>query len=214
MEKAELIDLITKEVLEILNNNYSNFSERQNLLPDVLVVGDIDALPVLDRTKYNFYLAENLTDIDCLSSFEKVYVEKLTLTELSDIANGRDCGLTQKIVLGSLLLGKKVAILRSALPHRRYALTSDRQLYVMYEEYVRKLKAMRIEFIVGKYECNSYLSAAKPDPDIPDGIITESVARIMARDIVEDVIDIPKGTVITPSAIDIFNQTGKKMNFI
>lgn len=207
--KEQLIEKITKEIISILKET-SSFSQAKNLLPDVLVIGDVEKLPDIERKKYNFYCLEKCTSTDDIEKFEKVFVEKLTLTELSDIALGRDDGYVQKAVIGALLLGKEVAILDSALPHRKYAFTSDRSYFQVYEEYVRILKGMKIRFITGKSYYNVYVANAMPDPDIPEGVITESVARVMVRNCVSDKIDIKKGSIITPSAYDVFNSAGKK----
>lgn len=211
LSKEQLIEMITNEVMSVLSNDKALFSNVKNLLPDALIIGNVENLPDIERKKYNFFKLEKCQSIDDVERFEKIFVETLSLTELADIAMGRDAGCTQKAVVGALLKGKKIAILESALPHKKYAYKSDRTFYQIYEEYVRKLKGTKIQFITGKSFYNMYAANAMPDPDIPEGIITESVARVMAMNCVNDEIKIKKGTVITPSAFDIFNSVGKKV---
>lgn len=210
ISKEQLIELITKEVISALNGETACFRAVKNALPNALVIGNIEKLPDIEKRKYNFYSLEKIADVKDMSRFDKVFVETLTLTELADIALGRDEGNVQKAVIGALLLGKEVAILDSALPHKQFAYRANRSYYQVYEEYVRKLKAMNIRFITGKSYYNVYAKNAMPDPDIPEGIITESVARVMVMNCVDDVIKIKRGSVITPSAYDVFNAAGKK----
>lgn len=211
MEKDKLIDTITQEVLSILTNGTSGFRVEKNALPDALIIGEVSKLCEVDRRKYNFYSVERLDNIDDLARFSKVFVTKLTLTELTDIALGRDDGTVQKVVIGALLLNREVAILKSAFIHRRFATNADRTIYQLYEEYVRRLVNMRVKIIASNDVYEGYAFAAKPDVDLPKNVITEAVAKVLVCNRADSEIKIPHGCIITPSAHDVFNAAGKKI---
>lgn len=210
MNKEQLIELITKEVMAALEQGVPRFGVLKNSLPDALVIGNPDMLPDIEKRKYNFFSLDNAVCIEDMERFDKVFVEKLTLTELADIALGRDDGNVQRTVLGALLSGREVAVLESALPHKKHALRAGGNLYQIYEEYVRKLKAMRVRFITGRSYFHAYAAGAKPDSGLPEGVINEAVAKIIVLNCGGDVIKIKRGSIITPSAYDVFNAAGKK----
>lgn len=212
IEREKLVNKITNEVLEVLKNKtgISSFSLAENDLADALVIGNPKKIPEIDRRKYNLYTLNNLENLEDIKRFDKIFVESLSLTELADIALGRDEGMVAKAVIGALLLNREVVILKSALIHRRFSYNSERNIYQTYEEYVRKLINMKVKIISGRDEINC-CAFQKPDVDLPSNLITEAVARVMVNGNTCDAITIKHGSIVTPSAKDVFSASGKRI---
>lgn len=79
-----------------------------------------------------------------------------------------------------------------------------------YEEYVRKLINMKVKIISGRDEINC-CAFQKPDVGLPSNLITEAVARVMVNGNTCDAIKIKHGSIVTPSAKDVFSASGKRI---
>lgn len=201
MDKQELIDIITKEVMRLV-------SPKGNT---ALVLGDPDLLPSFVKDK------ANLCCIDCYSceqdiqQFDKVYITQLSKTSLADIALGRSTDKTACATLSALLQGKQVYLLDTALSFRSEATKGQRALLQLYEGYVRTLISFGITLINAQKPANIYTASPAPDAALPPGVITEAVARRLIDACEGDTIRLKKGAIITPSAKDIIKEASKKI---
>lgn len=209
-----LVELITKEVLKVLSQtNIASVDCNGNVdkRPLALVIGDTDALPSFAGEKYRFSDLENYKgDISC---FDCVFIASLTFAQLADCALGRDSTPASCAVIKALLSGKKVYLLESALPHRAFKETADRKFYAMLEGYVNSLRSFGVEFIREQWFGKNLNKDAIEDNSV-DKVITEKIAISLCENCTGGIVKLRRGTVITPSAKDIFNHSEVKVEFV
>lgn len=209
-----LVELITKEVLKVLSENKiasvdsgGNIDKR----PLALVIGEADALPSFACEKYRFADIEAYKgDISC---FDCVFIAALSFSQLADCALGRDSCAVSCAVTKALLSEKKVFLLESALPHRAYKETADRKFYSMLEGYVNTLRSFGVEVIREQWFGKNLNKDAIEDNSV-DKVITEKIALSLCEKCVDGTVRLRRGTVITPSAKDIFNHSEVKVEFV
>ncbi|MBQ8783558.1 MAG: hypothetical protein IJZ57_07295 [Clostridia bacterium] len=205
-----LVELVTKEVLKSLESADCNTFDSKGK-PLALLIGSKDDLPAFAQEKYSFDTIDSYNgDISC---YECVFVCELTCAELADCALGRDCRAVPCAVIKALLGGKKVYLLESALPHRKYRETADRAFYSMLEGYVNSLRSFGVELIRQQWYGKNLNKDAIADNSV-DKVITEQLAITLCEKTQGDLIRLKKGTVITPSAKDIFNHSQFKVEFV
>ncbi len=209
-----LVELITKEVIKLLADNKiasvdcnGNVDKR----PLALVVGDCGALPGFAGEKYRFESIEKYEGD--ISPFDAVFIAELSMAQLADCALGRDSGAVSCAVCKALLNGKKVYLLESALPHRAYKETADRKFYAMLEGYVNTLRSFGVEFIREQWFGKNLNKDAIEDNSV-DKVITEKLAVSLCEKSADGFVRLRKGTVITPSAKDIFNHSQITVQFV
>ena len=208
-----LVDMITKEVLKVLSDNkiVSDACGKIDSRPLALLIGEKEKLPSFAAEKYKFApLDDYKGDITC---FECVFIAKLSFSQLADCALGRDSCAASCAVIQALLNGKKVYLLESALPHRAYRETADRKFYAMLEGYVNTLRSFGVEFIREQWFGKNLNKDAIED-NTADKVITEKIAVALCEKCSGGIVKLRKGTVITPSAKDIFNHSEIKVEFV
>lgn len=208
-----LVDMITKEVLKVLSDNkiVSDACGKIDSRPLALLIGEEEKLPSFAAEKYRFApLDDYKGDISC---FECVFIAKLSFSQLADCALGRDSCAVSCAVIQALLNGKKVYLLESALPHRAYKETADRKFYAMLEGYVNTLRSFGVEFIREQWFGKNLNKDAIED-NTADKVITEKIAVALCEKCSGGIVKLRKGTVITPSAKDIFNHSEIKVEFV
>ena len=205
-----LVDLVTKEVLRSISADVKDFQKNDGKSL-ALVIGSEADLPAFAQEKYLFKTIDSYNgDISC---FDCVFICELTCAELADCALGRDCRTVPCAVTKALLSGKKVCLLESALPHRMYKETANRAFYAMLEGYVNSLRSFGVEIIRQQWYGKNLNKDAIADNSV-DKVITEKLAISLCEKTQGDIICLRKGTVITPSAKDIFNHSQKKVEFV
>lgn len=209
-----LVELITKEVLKVLSENkIASVDSNGNVdkRPLALVIGDVKALPDFAGRKYRF------ADMDSykgdISQFDCVFIASLSCAELSDCALGRDSSAVPCAVTKALLSGKKVMLLESALPHRAYRETANRKFYSMLEGYVNTLRSFGVEVIREQWFGKNLNKDAIEDNSV-DKVITEKLALSLCDKCSDGIVRLRRGTVLTPSAKDIFNHSEVKVEFV
>ena len=110
----------------------------------------------------------------------------------------------QQAVLCALLDGKAVTLYDAALGHRKHGPKASRALVQLLEGYVRTLQSFGVEVVQGTTTADRYQKTAAPGADLPGGVITEALAKSMVERTQEEVILVRAGTVLTPSAKDVF----------
>ena len=157
---------------------------------------------------------ESYTCAEDINQFEKVYITELCLTELADIALGRNTRPVQAAVIESLLVGKEIFLMESALSFRKQKTQIAAGFYQLLEGYVRTLQSFGIKLVNGQTPIDKYNVHAAPGAELPEGIITEALAQSMVAKTAETVILLRKGTVLTPSAKDVFLHAGKDIQLV
>ncbi len=209
-----LVDMITKEVLKVLSQTKiasvdcnGNVDKR----PVALVIGDEKSLPAFACEKYRLEPLESYKGD--ISVFDCVFISQLSCAQLADCALGRDTCNTCCAVTKAFLNGKKVYLLESSLPHRPYKETADRKFYSMMEGYVNTLRSFGAELIREQWFGKNLNKDAIEDNSV-DKVITENLAAGLCDKCCDGVVRLRKGTVLTPSAKDIFNHSQVKVEFV
>ena len=205
-----LAELVTKEVLKSVSTG-----EKSSFTPDgkplALLIGKEADLPAFAQDKYSFRTIDTYNGD--ISLYECVFVCELTCAELADCALGRDCTAVPCAVTKALLGGKKVYLLEAALPHRKHKETANRAFYSMFEGYVNSLRSFGVELIRQQWYGKNLNKDAIADNSV-DKVITEKLAINLCEKAQGDIVRLKKGTVITPSAKDIFNHSNVKVEFV
>ncbi len=199
LSREQLIEFITGEVLRALGQQPEPEPECPEGCPWALVIGDPDILPPAVRRQYRF-----IRPGDGDGGWERIFITALSQTQLADIALGRSDGQVQQAVLCALLDGKAVTLYDAALGHRRHGPKASRALVQLLEGYVRTLQSFGVEVVQGTTTADRYQKTAAPGADLPGGVITEALAKSMVERTQEEVILVRAGTVLTPSAKDVF----------
>ena len=211
LTREQLIELITKEVLKTLGGGEADEPVDKSGLPRALCIGPADQLPKTVRAQYDLRpMEEYQGDIE---PFEKVFITAITQTQLADIALGRDSQPVTCALTNALLYGKEVYLYDIALAHRKLAGRGSRGFYQLLEGYVRTLQSFGIKLVQGTTVIDKYQKTAAPGADLPSGVITEVVALELCRKGEGDII-LRKGTVLTPSAKDVFLHQNRNVTYL
>ena len=158
--------------------------------------------------------------------YDGVVITNVTLTQLSDIALGRDASPESCAVVYALLEGLNVCLLESALPHRRYADKHGSMMYQVLERNVQLVMSYGVKLLADKDIRERNTETVRPPKyqappvAVPSGhanvncekVITESMASAMIKGgelaAGGEKVEFPAGTIITPSAKDVFKSNG------
>lgn len=211
LTREQLIELITKEVLKTLGGGEPEEPADRSGLPRALVIGPADQLPKPVRVQYDLRPMEDYQgDIE---PFEKVFITAITQTQLADIALGRDSQPVTCALSKALLYGKEIYLYDIALSHRKLAGRGSRAFYQLLEGYVRTLQSFGVKLVQGTTVIDKYQKFSAPGADLPSGVITEAVALELCRRGEGDIL-LRKGTVLTPSAKDVFLHGGRSITYL
>lgn len=211
LTREQLIELITGEVLKTLGGGEPAEPSDKTGLPPALVIGPADRLPKPVRTQYDLRpMEEYQGDIE---PFEKVFITALTQTQLADAALGRDSQPVTCAISNALLYGKEVYLYDIALAHRKLAGRGSRAFYQLLEGYVRTLQSFGVKLVQGTTVIDKYQKFSAPGADLPSGVITEAMALELCRK-GEGEIVLRKGTVLTPSAKDVFLHADRHITYL
>lgn len=205
-----LVELITKEVLKRLGESELS-AATGSAKPAALLAGDEKAVPAFAKERFRFVpLQAYEGDIE---SFEAVVIASLSFTELSDCALGKDANKLSCAVTNALLSGKEVFLLEAGLPYRRYKRSvANRNFYNMLEGYVQTLRSFGVKLVKEQWQGNNLERRAIED-NTADRVITEKTAKELCEKCTRNVVLLRRGTVITPSAKDVFNHSEIKVEF-
>lgn len=210
LTREQLIELITKEVLKKMNQDKKVSPDP--LRSSVLVIGSVQKVPADVSEKYN---CRGIDDYDGdIRHFEKVLITGLTMVELADIALGRNTKSVQCAVINALLQGKEIVLYDFALEHRHFKTQSNQTFYLLMESYVNILKSFDIKFVSGHEDAfnqKEHISASSANPC--SGVVTEAKAKELVQQNSGDIL-LKNGTVLTPSAKDVFYSKNRQVRFI
>lgn len=214
VELEKIVSLVAQQVLSSMENGKAQ---------DVCCEGKSKILVIGNRTKdipeeilYNAvpFNIEDYVKNQNILRYDKVIITKLTITQMSDISLGRISDDVTCAVINALLNGVDILMIESAMPHRKFAGKGSAALYNLLESYGQTLQ----RFGVKLYKKKVREELPPPPPPkykappvvVPPGtakpniscLITEAEARELIKQGGE--IHLPAGTIITPSAKDIF----------
>jgi len=217
MDEA-LIQKIMEEVIRTLNAQGICRHPSQEGLGRMLVIGDPDALPEQEKNKYILTDIDDYVQYKNILRYEKIYITRLSLTELSDIALGRDATPVSCAVVSALLQGIDVLLDEKALGHRKLAGKGSSRLYAVIEGNVRQLEGYGVKIIpLPKQEIVRETKPPKFNPPpvaVPKGSMQPNAARLITESLAVEMLKgnpacvcVAKNAIITPSAWDIFNKS-------
>ena len=206
-----LVELITKEVLKRLGETGTPVAAGSNK-PAALLSGEESAVPAFAKERFRFVpISAYEGDIE---PYEAVVIASLSFTELSDCALGKDAGKLSCAVTKAILSGKEVYLLEAGLPYKAYKRTvTNRNFYNMLEGYVNTLRGFGVKVVKEQWQGNNLERRAIED-NTADRVITEKTAKELCENCTTGVVTLRCGTVITPSAKDVFNHSEIKVEFV
>ena len=220
MDKERLIEIVTAEVLRLLESGEKAPEKVPECAPDApraLLIGRREKLPVRIQTKYSLCDIELYKDQSVpvpVEKFEAVFITGLSLTEFSDIAAGRECGRIAKTVIDAIMSGKKIYLMETAFFWRKKKAVIAPGFYQLLEGHVRTLKNFGIEVMTDQTVTERHTGKPLKTEGLPEGLITEERAFALVEKRAENTIRVRKGTVITPSARDVFLHAGKIIEIV
>ncbi len=218
MDEA-LVKKVIEEVLKSLRETEQTKAGCKDGLDRLLVIGDVDDVPQSIAETHALFSIEDYAHDGNIHWYQKLLITKLTLTQLSDIAQGRDGSPEACAVIMGLLNGVEVCMLENALPHRKYAGRSSSRIYEVIENNAKMIQTFGVKVL--KKARPAQPEKARPPKyqappvQVPKGsahpngerLITEAVARALTGS-GEQSVCVAKDAIITPLAWDIFNQHG------
>lgn len=215
-----LMKQVVEAVLRELQAGKDNASVYTEGMDKVLVIGDMDTVPQDMTSEYELLPVEDYVRYGNIRRYRKILITRLSLTQLSDIAQGRDGSPEACAVITGLLNGLEVCMTEDAFPHRKYAGKSSSRLYEVIENNARMLQSFGVKLLKQGRPVADPVPAKPPKYQAPrvevptgtacingDRLITESVARSLTADGTGTVC-LAKDAIVTPSAWDIFRQKG------
>jgi ethanolamine utilization protein len=214
----KLLKQIVDEVLkEVARGGFEDSSVREGY-DKLLVVGDMADVPAKMRQDYQLLPVDDYMANRNVHRYQGIVITALTLTQLSDIAQGRDGSPESCAVVNALLAGINVCMTEGALPHRKYAGKSSSRMYQVIENNVRLIQTYGVK-LLGKDPASVVQAPARPPKyqappiQVPGGsarpnsdcLITEGIALQMIAGGARQV-TVSECAIITPSAWDIFNR--------
>ena len=211
----QLIEQITQEVLKVLGQADGGCTDCN--APKLLVVGPADPLPASLKGKYRLCGVSDYAKDGDIAPYDAVVITALTNAQLCDIALGRDSQPAACAVIKALLQEKKVYRLPHILPSREVAPTKgNSELYQTLEGYRTKLKAYGVrtrspeqleEALTQKSSC----AAPKAPQELPTAsgkrsLISAREAQDLVQGAKDGTVTLPKGSLVTPLARDVFRS--------
>ncbi|MBR2590755.1 MAG: hypothetical protein IKE65_07515 [Clostridia bacterium] len=207
-----LVELITKEVIKRLAEQNLTSAPQSDTKPAALLSGEAKAVPAFAKERFSF--ADISTYEGDIEPFEAVFIARISFTELADIAQGKDASKLSCAVTNAILSGKEVYLLETGLPYKKYKRTvNNRNFYNMLEGYVNTLRTFGVKVVKEQWQGNNLERSAIED-NTADKLITERTAKELVEACTDGVVHLRCGTVITPSAKDIFNHSQIKVEFV
>ncbi|MGN0204967.1 MAG: hypothetical protein ACI4BB_10515, partial [Coprococcus sp.] len=132
---------VVEAVLKELQAGKTADSAYTEGMEKLLVIGDLDTVPQDMAGEYEFLTVEDYVQYSNIHRYQKILITRLSLAQLSDIAQGRDGSPEACAVITGLLNGLEVCITESAFPHKKYAGKSSSRLYEVIENNARMLQS-------------------------------------------------------------------------
>ena len=217
MNEAVLKQIVDAVLREIGSGGFEDETSREGYAR-LLVVGDPAQVPAKMQKDYDVLPIDDYIANRNVHRYQGIVITALTLTQLSDIAQGRDGSPESCAVVNALLAGIGVCMTEGALPHRKYAGKSSSRMYQVIENNVRLIQTYGVKML-GKDPASVVQAPARPPKyqappiQVPGGsarpnsdcLITEGIALQMIAGGAKQV-TVSECAIITPSAWDIFNR--------
>ena len=217
----QIIEAVTRQVLASMGTPASVQPDGAESKPRYLVVGDASNVPAKLSAGGTLEGIESYQKCPDITQYKKVIIISIDLVQLADIAQARPASPQCCAVVQALLNGVEVVMLESAIPHRKYAGKSSTGLYALLEGYVKTILGFGVKLMSeDRLNVSPIISQKPPRFDAqqplpikgsakvnPSRLITERDAAFIAAS-AKDTVYLEAGTIITPSALDVFRRAG------
>lgn len=180
MDMDSLVKIITKEVLKKID--IINLQKAKVKSGNILI---LDSISKEKKDKYEYIIGINknikfLDDFfvdDDIDSLDYIIVPNLSIKDLSSIAIGLEQSQISKVVIDSILHGKKVVVIEEGIDYRKFRNISSENFFQLFKSYEDRLVSFGID-IVKKEELLFYLSENTCVKDIKKELVQESFKNI------------------------------------
>lgn len=161
MNKEELVELITKEVMARLKEMLSSkecFTDKKKVL--ILEKAE-DLCPVLSGAlRDNNYLVDSLDNMETLECYDAIVLQNISPRELANLANGIGGSVKETVFTDVILSGKRVFAMKKGLEYQNFVTTANKQFFNLFKTYEEKLKSYGVVY-VGLKDLLSEVDGAK-----------------------------------------------------
>jgi hypothetical protein len=211
LTREQLVELVAREVAGAVAKREAG-AQKDEILSVCLIAGCVDKLPQsLKEKRRCVSIGKYNGDI---TTIDEIFITDLSLTELADIALGRNDGPVQAAVIDGLTHGKAIYMDDSALGYRQAKEKCNPNFYRMLEQYAACLQSFGIRPIRDASNGgNPQKPAGGLSEGLPGGVVTELSAKALVKECSGEVL-LSKGTIITPSAKDVFLHAGCRIRYV
>ena len=212
----ELVRLVTDQVVRVLSQGGGCPAEEGR--EKVLAAGDPALVsPELAEGRVVCPLEDYKTHRNILR-YSRVVITDLTLTELSDIALGRDAGVKQCAVLQALLQGVDVFLREEGLPFKTWSGRGSKVLHSLLSGYVQTLRTFGVK--PAKQWKPEPVPEARPPKfqapavEVPAGTARPNAQRLVTEDGAHALVKsggpvaLARDAIVTPAAWDVLRAAG------
>ena len=212
----ELVRLVTDQVVRVLSQGGGCPAEEGR--EKVLAAGDPALVPPELAEGRVVCPLEDYKAHRNILRYSRVVITDLTLTELSDIALGRDAGVKQCAVLQALLQGVDVFLREEGLPFKTWSGRGCKVLHSLLSGYVQTLRTFGVK--PAKQWKPEPVPEARPPKfqapavEVPAGTARPNAQRLVTEDGARALVKsggpvaLARDAIVTPAAWDVLRAAG------
>ena len=212
----ELVRLVTDQVVRVLSQGGGCPAEEGR--EKVLAAGDPALVPPELAEGRVVCPLEDYKAHRNILRYSRVVITDLTLTELSDIALGRDAGVKQCAVLQALLQGVDVFLREEGLPFKPWSGRGAKVLHSLLSGYVQTLRTFGVK--PAKQWKPEPVPEARPPKfqapavEVPAGTARPNAQRLVTEDGARALVKsggpvaLARDAIVTPAAWDVLRAAG------
>ena len=212
----ELVRLVTDQVVRVLSQGGGCPAEEGR--EKVLAAGDPALVPPELAEGRVVCPLEDYKAHRNILRYSRVVITDLTLTELSDIALGRDAGVKQCAVLQALLQGVDVFLREEGLPFKTWSGRDSKVLHSLLSGYVQTLRTFGVK--PAKQWKPEPVPEARPPKfqapavEVPAGTARPNAQRLVTEDGARALVKsggpvaLARDAIVTPAAWDVLRAAG------
>ena len=212
----ELVRLVTDQVVRVLSQGGGCPAEGGR--EKVLAAGDPALVPPELAEGRVVCPLEDYKAHRNILRYSRVVITDLTLTELSDIALGRDAGVKQCAVLQALLQGVDVFLWEEGLPFKTWSGRGSKVLHSLLSGYVQTLRTFGVK--PAKQWKPEPVPEARPPKfqapavEVPAGTARPNAQRLVTEDGARALVKsggpvaLARDAIVTPAAWDVLRAAG------
>ena len=212
----ELVRLVTDQVVRVLSQGGGCPAEEGR--EKVLAAGDPALVPPELAEGRVVCPLEDYKAYRNILRYSRVVITDLTLTELSDIALGRDAGVKQCAVLQALLQGVDVFLWEEGLPFKTWSGRGSKVLHSLLSGYVQTLRTFGVK--PAKQWKPEPVPEARPPKfqapavEVPAGTARPNAQRLVTEDGARALVKsggpvaLARDAIVTPAAWDVLRAAG------